>query len=361
MGALAEVPLWSAEAEQAWEAGRTAAPSPGGGPPRVGCSSWGPRWGSDPRLRPGRLTSACPPGDSTLWQRSHFRQKRCQFLPRELTFSAEGNREGGCGWGPPCPSARERPATRELGIRHPGSSRGERGGGQGTTPRSVGPENCDWGHPAPPGAPAPRTPHPAAPSRPASPKYTGSWQRGQLQLMARPATRPQRPDARGPRSPRGPQAAAWHRPSAAPPTTELPAFGCPSPQKWSPGSRAGAVPKSPTPGKEPGPAAQPSWALSVAGRRTASRPRTALVAEKRPRGRRGFRNTTLGLCTKGLEGVPLGGEGRPSRLASWQPGPSQGLPPAPCSALLLCLQSSSTQCASQQQCPPHGRSGESHA
>lgn len=38
------------------------------------------------------LTSACPPGDRTLWQRSHFRQKRCQFLPRELTFSAVGDR-----------------------------------------------------------------------------------------------------------------------------------------------------------------------------------------------------------------------------------------------------------------------------
>lgn len=44
------------------------------------------------------LTSACPPGDRTLWQCSHFRQKRCQFLPRELTFSAVGNKgEPGCG------------------------------------------------------------------------------------------------------------------------------------------------------------------------------------------------------------------------------------------------------------------------
>lgn len=43
------------------------------------------------------LTSACPPGDRTLWQCSHFRQKRCQFLPRELTFSAVGNKvEPGC-------------------------------------------------------------------------------------------------------------------------------------------------------------------------------------------------------------------------------------------------------------------------
>lgn len=51
-----------------------------------GCAPW-----------PG-LTSACPPGDRTLWQRSHFRQKRCQFLPRELTFSAVGDRvEPGCG------------------------------------------------------------------------------------------------------------------------------------------------------------------------------------------------------------------------------------------------------------------------
>lgn len=32
-----------------------------------------------------------------LWQRSHFRQKRCQFLPKELTFSAVGNKvDPGC-------------------------------------------------------------------------------------------------------------------------------------------------------------------------------------------------------------------------------------------------------------------------
>lgn len=34
------------------------------------------------------LTSAWPPGDRVLLQRSHFRQNRCQFFPNELTFSA---------------------------------------------------------------------------------------------------------------------------------------------------------------------------------------------------------------------------------------------------------------------------------
>jgi len=39
------------------------------------------------------LTSAWLPGDRILLHLSHFRQKRCQFFPRELTFSARTGRE----------------------------------------------------------------------------------------------------------------------------------------------------------------------------------------------------------------------------------------------------------------------------
>lgn len=89
------------------------------------------------------LTSACPPGDRTLWQCSHFRQKRCQFLPRELTFSAVGKKVGP-GWllgnplttlGPVLlPSDREVSSGGQLHPARVPCPTGRRGVGSGITP-----------------------------------------------------------------------------------------------------------------------------------------------------------------------------------------------------------------------------------
>lgn len=134
-----------------------------------GCAPW-----------PG-LTSACPPGDRTLWQRSHFRQKRCQFLPRELTFSAVGDRvEPGCG-----KPGHAAGAPFSFLSPTPLLPRDD-----GECPRDVSsnPPEC----PAPQSwkgglssSNAPAHTRPISPSSArASPKKTGCWQRGQVQLMA---------------------------------------------------------------------------------------------------------------------------------------------------------------------------------
>lgn len=68
------------------------------------------------------LTSAWPPGDRTVWQCSHFRQKRCQFLPRELTFSAVGDKVEPAAKSqakhqmPPTPHPQPAPFLRDQGV-----------------------------------------------------------------------------------------------------------------------------------------------------------------------------------------------------------------------------------------------------
>ena len=135
------------------------------------------------------LTSACPPGDRTLWQCSHFRQKRCQFLPRELTFSAVGNKVE---LGLQGSQVKQRVPSFPL-LPHPAPQRqwGVSLGGQllpARVPCPIGGKGV-WDHTL---RQLVCSRNPGAHNRPvfspssaqASPKKTGCWQRGQVQLMA---------------------------------------------------------------------------------------------------------------------------------------------------------------------------------